>query len=47
MVEEMEALDKNEDQDLVALFDGMKHVGNVVGKFENYTNQMVEKLILM
>ena len=52
MVEEMEALDKNETWDLVKLPDGRKPIGskwvfkkklNVVGKVEKYKAQLVAK----
>ena len=55
MVEEMEALEKNEAQDLVKLTHGRKLVGskwvfkkklNVVGKVKKYKAQLIEKVIL-
>ena len=52
MVEEMEALEKNEAWDLVVFLDGRKHVGskwvfkkklNAIEKVEKYKDQLVEK----
>ena len=52
MVEEIEALDKNEARDLVDLLDGRKHVGskwvfkkklNAVGKNDKYKARLVAK----
>ena len=52
MVEEMEALDKNEAWDLVEFHNGRKHVGskwvfkrklNITGKVEKYKARLVEK----
>ena len=52
MVEEMEALDKNEAWDLVEFFDGRRHVGskwmfnkklNAVGKVKTYKARLVAK----